>query len=123
LEVRPIFLDHSLAEFALALPANTKWGEGVGKAILKDATRDLLPTNFFARKKTGFTLPIDYWMEHELQDRFIEIISKGNARNFFAAPILERMIQKKSHRMRRKLMWQLLVFLTWTEMEQVEMIN
>lgn len=119
LEVRPIFLDHYLTEFALALPANSKLMNGVGKTILKDATQDLLPPDFFKRTKTGFTLPIDYWMGHELRDRFIAAISKEEARRFFSDAFLKDMMIAKPPRKNIKMMWQLLVFLDWAEREDI----
>jgi asparagine synthase (glutamine-hydrolysing) len=50
-EVRPPFLDHKLVEFALSLPESIKWGKGVGKYVLKEAAKELLPKDFFSRKK------------------------------------------------------------------------
>lgn len=117
LEVRPIFLDHLLAEFAISLPANSKWGDGVCKAIIKDAAEDLLPPNFFKRTKTGFTLPINYWMEHELSDRFIAALTTEKARMFFSDTFLKDMMRTKSSK--KRMMWQLLVFLNWVEKENI----
>jgi asparagine synthase (glutamine-hydrolysing) len=120
LEVRPIFLDHELTEFALALPAGSKWGNGIGKAVLKDATKDLLPPDFFTRKKTGFTLPINYWVEHELKDRFLETIGKKSATTFFSLPLLRDLMKEKPSGRKMKLMWQVFVFLNWIEREAIE---
>lgn len=115
LEVRPIFLDHQLVEFALALPAKSKLKNGTGKAILKDASKDLLPPDFFKRKKTGFTLPIDYWMENELHERLVEVVRNDRAAHYFNKSILVDLKKVNPSSGNRKRMWQLLVFLSWME--------
>lgn len=65
LEVRVPYLDHELVEWVLALPDATKAGSG--KALLAEATRDLLPPEILARRKQGFALPLADWMRGELR--------------------------------------------------------
>ena len=64
LEVRVPYLDGGLVEWMLSLPGELKAG---GKALLADATRDLLPQEIFARRKQGFGLPLASWMAGELR--------------------------------------------------------
>ena len=65
-EVRVPYLDDPLVEWTLSLPGKLK--EGDGKALLVEATRDLLPAEIFARRKQGFALPLAGWMAGELRD-------------------------------------------------------
>ncbi|PIU21089.1 MAG: asparagine synthase (glutamine-hydrolyzing), partial [Candidatus Diapherotrites archaeon CG08_land_8_20_14_0_20_34_12] len=65
MEVRPILLDHRLAEFAYALPARLKWVNGSGKQIFVDAVTEFLPANLRTRAKMGFSLPFTGWMARE----------------------------------------------------------
>jgi asparagine synthase (glutamine-hydrolysing) len=58
LEVRPPLLDHHLVAWGLALPAALKLRNGVGKAVLRDAMRDILPAGFLQRPKQGFAAPL-----------------------------------------------------------------
>lgn len=64
-EVRVPYLDDPLVEWVLSLPGDLKAG---GKALLVEATRDLLPPEIFARRKQGFTLPLGRWLAGELRD-------------------------------------------------------
>jgi asparagine synthase (glutamine-hydrolysing) len=65
LEVRVPYLDHPLVEWVLSLPAEVK--AGAGKALLVEATRDLLPPEILSRRKQGFALPLAQWMRGELR--------------------------------------------------------
>lgn len=65
LEVRVPYLDHELVEWVLSLPDDVKAGSG--KALLVEATRDLLPPGIAARRKQGFALPLAGWMRGELR--------------------------------------------------------
>src|SRR5690606_23751284 len=61
LEVRTPFLDFEFVEWAARLPVGVKLKGGVGKHILKEALRPLLPEGVLFRKKMGFGAPIDLW--------------------------------------------------------------
>jgi asparagine synthase (glutamine-hydrolysing) len=61
-EGREPFLDHHLVEFALALPPDMKYRDGVGKYVLKRAMRGLLPDEVLSRPKQGFGTPMEEWM-------------------------------------------------------------
>jgi asparagine synthase (glutamine-hydrolysing) len=65
IEVRVPYLDHDLVEWVLALPGEMK--AGGGKALLVEATRDVLPPQIAARRKQGFALPLARWMAEELR--------------------------------------------------------
>ena len=58
LEVRPPLLDHGLVAWGMALPASLKLRGGVGKHVLREALRPLLPPATLARAKQGFATPI-----------------------------------------------------------------
>ena len=54
LEVRPVLLDHVVAEFAFALPARLKLGADENKPALVGAVRDLAArSHHSARKRPG----------------------------------------------------------------------
>jgi len=58
LEVRPPLLDHTLVEWGLALPDALKLRRGVGKQVLREALRPLLPRGLLERPKQGFAAPL-----------------------------------------------------------------
>lgn len=61
-EGRDPFLDHQLVEFVLSLPPRLKYRRGVGKVVLKNAVRHLLPPEVTTRKKQGFGTPAKEWL-------------------------------------------------------------
>lgn len=60
-EGRVPFLDHHLVEFALQIPQELKYKDGVTKYILKKACEGILPHDVIYRKKMGFAAPITRW--------------------------------------------------------------
>jgi asparagine synthase (glutamine-hydrolysing) len=72
LEVRVPFLDHEYVEWTAGLPTSNKLKGGVGKHVLKEALRPLLPDEVLFRKKMGFAVPLDMWFRGALQDRMME---------------------------------------------------
>jgi asparagine synthase (glutamine-hydrolysing) len=62
LEVRTPFLDRELVDFVNTLPENYKYENGVGKRILRDAFREMLPDEIFTRSKKGFEVPLQEWI-------------------------------------------------------------
>ena len=79
LEVRVPFVDVNVVEFVLSLPGEWKLHQAHGggksllgeasvpKPLLADAVADLLPRDFLARRKMGFTLPFEKWMQGRLR--------------------------------------------------------
>ena len=76
LEVRVPFVDTKLVEFVRSLPGEWKLKRGAEapKALLADAVADLLPREFLARKKMGFTLPFETWMQGRLRTEIAAVL-------------------------------------------------
>lgn len=70
-EARVPFLDHKLVEFAMSIPQELKYRNGVRKHILKRALEGVVPDWVIRRKKKGFGTPINEWMFDRL-GRFVE---------------------------------------------------
>lgn len=62
-EARVPFLDHKFVEFALTIPQDLKYHNGVTKYILKKAAEGLLPHDLIYRKKIGFAAPTTRWFK------------------------------------------------------------
>jgi asparagine synthase (glutamine-hydrolysing) len=113
LEVRPVLLDHKLAEFAYALPDDVKLG-AVNKPVLVDAVRDILPPELLTRKKTGFELPLQSWLTTVLRDRAMDAFSSVAARTLFAEPFLASTLDDVRERRRPHLrIWAYLMLVEW----------
>lgn len=75
LELRVPFCDHVLAEFCTSLSSKTRMKGGGLKALLKEATKDLLPPEILHRPKLGFNPPMGMWLSSELKDLVNERLS------------------------------------------------
>jgi asparagine synthase (glutamine-hydrolysing) len=92
LEVRVPFLDPIVADTALSLPDEARFGapdaaapptsyRGAGvKRVLMDIGRPLLPAGFDRRTKRGFTLPFGTWMAGPLRDVMHDALSPQSVR-------------------------------------------
>jgi asparagine synthase (glutamine-hydrolysing) len=72
LEGRAPFLDPALAEYALALPAAWKIDARGRKRVLRDAVSGWLPAAVLERRKQGFVLPIQAWLQGPLRERLLD---------------------------------------------------
>lgn len=61
-EARVPFLDHKLVEFAMTIPREMKYKNGVTKHILKRALKGVVSDSVIGRKKKGFGVPVNEWM-------------------------------------------------------------
>jgi asparagine synthase (glutamine-hydrolysing) len=82
LESRVPFIDTEVVEFAATLPADVKFKQGHLKHALKEAMRDVLPTEIVDRRdKMGFPVPLAEWINDELHDFVLDVFSGENARS------------------------------------------
>ena len=81
LEVRVPFVDTKLVDYVLSLPGEWKLDQrhgGVPKPLLADAVADLLPREFLARRKMGFTLPFEKWMQGRMRREIAAVLEDGS---------------------------------------------
>jgi len=85
IETRLPFLDHRLVEFSLSLPDHLKIDSLGTKKILKESTKEILPSETLGRSKLGLSTPDgvimkniepDFWELDNLYERFPGIFSK-----------------------------------------------
>jgi len=119
LEVRCPYLDQRVVECAAAMPGAFKLKRGAGKHVLREAFRDRLPAEVFARPKKGFEVPIAEWLTGPLSDLVREAIDpvrlkrQGLIRPELPARWLEEL---RAHR--RDTSWQLwsvIAFQQWCD--------
>jgi asparagine synthase (glutamine-hydrolysing) len=117
LEVRSPFLDHVLLEYAATIPGGLKVAGGVGKALLRESVRDLLPPEILGGPKRGFSAPVAAWLRGPLKG-YAEALLLSEARGLpeFFRPAAVRSLWeahqsgRENHAMR---LWALLVFEVW----------
>ncbi|MCA9185927.1 MAG: 7-cyano-7-deazaguanine synthase, partial [Planctomycetales bacterium] len=95
LEARVPLLDHKLVEFAAGLPAAMKLQGKTRKYLLKKAAEKLLPSSVVHRRKQGFPIPIERWLNHEANGMMRDLLCADNLRRrgLFNIAHVERMMQ------------------------------
>ena len=81
-EVRLPFLDRRVAEFALSLPAEFLYRDGMTKAVLRTAVEGIVPPGVLARRdKIGFEPPEDAWFaERNFMATISDVLLDSSAR-------------------------------------------
>lgn len=87
LEARVPFADHRIVEYVFNVPWEMKYQNGMEKALLRDATKDLLPKELFVRKKSPYPKTYHPGYEQLLIQRLSAIINDPNAP---IAPLIDR---------------------------------
>jgi asparagine synthase (glutamine-hydrolysing) len=77
IEARAPFLDRTVLELVLPVPATRKVRGWETKAILKEAAAGLVPAYIIDRRKRGLSVPVASWLNGALRDR---------ADRYFATP-------------------------------------
>lgn len=78
IEARVPFLDHLFAEDAARVPASLKMRGMTEKYILRKAMEPIVPRVITRRRKHGFTVPLQHWMEGELDLFSRSVLSRNN---------------------------------------------
>jgi asparagine synthase (glutamine-hydrolysing) len=76
LENRAPFIDRRIVNLALNLDDHLKIKGNNKKYILKEAFKDILPSETLKFKKSGFGVPVDYWFRNELKNELMNFINK-----------------------------------------------
>ena len=109
-------LDHVVLEFAASLPTDFKVRGRETKRILKSAFSGVLPPEVIQRKKAGFPVPYEKWLNGQLKDRVADLLLSDRARNrgYFQASQVDRLLcGKKGNGGYSKEIFSLLVVELW----------
>ena len=87
LEARVPFADHRIIEYVFNVPWEMKYQNGIEKALLRDAFKDLLPEQLLHRKKSPYPKTYHPGYEQLLIQRFYQIIQNSNAP---IAPLIDK---------------------------------
>jgi asparagine synthase (glutamine-hydrolysing) len=117
IESRVPFLDHSLVEFAVNMPAKFQLQGLAGKHILKKAVEDLLPHSIVYRKKLGFPTPWSGWLAGPQLDIIESTLLEPRSmdRGLFRRDTIERLFREHRARYRDNYdrIWRLLNLELW----------
>lgn len=95
LELRVPLLDHQVLEFAASLPPGHKV-RGMGtKRIFKKAFADTIPEAIIKRRKTGFPVPLQKWLQHDLRDYAHDMLlsTRATDRGYFRRSEMENLLK------------------------------
>jgi asparagine synthase (glutamine-hydrolysing) len=79
-EVRVPLLDPDIVSFAAKLPLRQKQRGRVGKWVLREAMRGLLPDEVLNRPKTGFAAPLRRWVRKDLRPLIEDVLGEPSIR-------------------------------------------
>ncbi len=134
LEARCPILDKNVIEYAFSLPHEFKYRRGDKKRILKDITRDFIPSELLERPKTGFGVPLDKWIRGALRNQVMEYAQEDFLRRqgIFQPEYMRRFLEdymKKgdggsgSGTNYSRIIWAFFMFQKWYEMYAGEKIG
>ena len=81
IEVRVPLLDNRIIDFALSLPIEFLYRDGVKKSILRDVAKRYLPEDVITHKKWGFSIPMHNVLAKEFMDKYKYLYSKYDILN------------------------------------------
>ena len=117
LEARMPFMDQEVMAFASSLPDGWRMNGTQGKHLLKQAMGPLLPESVIARRKVGFSMPIQVWLRTAMRDMVGDLLLGPSSAvgSLINRERLGRYIDEhQSGRINReKLLWMLLNLELW----------
>jgi len=93
-EVRVPFLDTSLVEFVQSIPSAIKMKHSTAKFVLKKIMEKRFSNKLAHRSKTGFGVPLRYWIKNDLSSYVADLLSekKIKARGIFAPEAIQKIV-------------------------------
>jgi len=116
LEVRVPFLDHTVVDFALKIPAKLKYRGKTSKYILKQLAQKHIPRNIINRPKKGFGIPIAKWIKNDLKKDMYEVLLGGDLHvDYFKTDKIQKLLKEhiENKKDNRKLLWTLFILNSW----------
>lgn len=115
LEVRLPFLDTKVFHIAKAIPVQEKVETGCTKKILRDAFKGYLPDEVLYRKKLGFPVPLNHWLQKELYSWAEKLILESKTDYLLNKEVVLQMLRDhgKNKRNHARKIWTVLIFMLW----------
>lgn len=124
LELRPVFLDHRLVEFASALPDRFRIRHGVSKWLLRRVADRVVPGGAPTQPKRGFDLPFSRWMSTPLlKNRIRDLLNSEHSGALFVDSYRSRLESKLLEGRPPAILWPWAVLMAWLEKNQIAVAN
>ena len=94
LECRAPFLNKKIWNFTNSLPDNYLIHKRSKKYILKEAFKDVFPSNFLEKSKKGFGVPVGDWLRASLKEELIGYVDENfvKEQNLFNYEYVEKLV-------------------------------
>lgn len=118
LELRVPFLDKEVMAVAQKIPSEYRMHNNISKYVLREASKDYLPSEWSKRQKKGFPVPIRLWLKEE---KYYSIVKKYFDSDFAEKIFIKKRILKllddhyNGKRNNARKVWTIFVFLVWYE--------
>jgi asparagine synthase (glutamine-hydrolysing) len=118
IEGRVPFIDKEVFALASSLPFDYKVTKENTKVALRDAAKEVIPTEAYKKKKLGFPVPIREWMrDDDVYELIKNEFNSDVANKFFNNKLLVKMLDE--HKLKKKdnyrKIWNVYCFLKWYE--------
>ena len=117
IEARVPFLDHTLVETVMRIPANLRIGQDNPKQFLKDVVGDLIPDDVLRARKRGFVLPLKDWTRRELRELIESYLSPSYLaqQGIFSDRLYKTIVipHLRGKQDRTAFVWTILMFQLW----------
>lgn len=114
IEVRPMLLDHELAEFVYSLPTEHFFqSRKYNKPLFVDAVKDILPAEIVSRKKMGFEFPLNAWLRTSLKDIAMEQFESQPAKILLRHEFRLNCLRDLKDRESNSYLWSLFILLCY----------
>ena len=125
-EVRPVFLDHRVVEFASTLPARLKIRGRQQKVVLRELMKDRLPPAIFQHGKIGFDIPAHDWLRGSLRPMLEETLRDGIREygELFRADVIDSLARRHADRQVNAgyQLWGLLILFQWMKKWKIQAV-
>ncbi len=122
LEVRVPFLDHKVVELAGSIPFSLKLKGSTTKYILKQAMKEMLPSEILKQRKQGFSIPIQRWFRNEFFGFAKKVLSEEQSlcRQYFRPEYIRWLLEEHQSGRQRfgTQLYALVVFELWCRLSQ-----
>lgn len=117
MEARVPYLDHMFVEFSFGMPPEMKLRRLKTKYIFRKAVARKLPKIIANRRKSGFTLPTEKWMEGGLRELALQLFDSA-PKEILNRQEIRKVINnyERSRRYYTRQFWTLVSFILWYRM-------
>ena len=115
IESRVPFLDNEVIEFANSIPSELKLNGKIGKYILRQSVKKIVPKEILKRKKIGFTVPLNIWFKKELQGYLKDNLLNKEVYKYFDENYVKGLIEQQKRRNNTLQLWAILNFKIWMD--------